>query len=140
MANPRKPDAIKKALGTDRADRDYGEMQVPEAENLAPPDSLVNDAAVEMWGTVARILGPLSMISDADLPALVHLCNLHGRVMEMWSDGKVPTASLLTQLRLMMTEFGITPASRSRPTPLKGDDDDDDPAERHFTGPQVVNG
>lgn len=114
MPNPRKPQRLKVLEGTARPDRDYGEPELPEAEDLSAPDWLVGPDAVGEWDRLTAVLGSVRVLSEGDRTALGHLCNLHGRCVRLWRAGEAPTAAELTQLRLYFTEFGLTPASRSK--------------------------
>ena len=48
---------------------------------------------------------------SASLEVLGHWCNMHAAAVQKWRAGMTPHAAELTQLRLMATEFGFTPAS-----------------------------
>lgn len=131
MANRRKPQIVKESEGTARADRDYGEPPLPIADAFEPPDWLNGPDAVELWDHLTGILGPARVLSEGDLTALGHLSNLHGRCVRLWRAGESPTAAELTQLRLYFSEFGMTPASRSKASQID-QPDSGDPAEAFF--------
>lgn len=114
----------KRLRGTDRPHRMRDEPDVPLAEDFTPPDDLLGPDAVEAWNEITDTLGDAKVLATGDLMALVHLCNLHARCLALWRDGDAPTAAELTQLRLMMSEFGLTPASRSKATPMETKKDD----------------
>lgn len=137
MPNPRKPKSQKLLEGTHRKDRDAKTLDLPAPSDLKAPDWLCCPEAVEAWGKFTTQLSAAGVLSDADLTALAHLCNLHGRCVQMWRAGLQPKAAELTQLRLFFKEFHLTPHSRQAEP--DADDGDEDPAESFFTGPQAVN-
>lgn len=118
MPNKRKPNRLKVLQGTDRPDRMHPEPDVPEASDFSPPDWLNGTDATELWAHLTGMLGGVKVLSEGDLTALGHLCNLHGRCVRLWRAGESPTAAELTQLRLLFSEFGLTPASRSKASPV----------------------
>lgn len=122
VGNKPKPNALKLLQGTDRPDRTRVEVDLPLARDLSAPDTLVSPEAIKTWKRLVGILEPVRMLSDGDLIALEQLCNLHGECVSLWRAGRGgPTAAQLTQLRLLLVEFGLTPASRSKAAPLPGD-------------------
>lgn len=137
MPNPRKPKARKLVEGTHRKDRDPKTLELPAASDLKAPDWLCCPEAVDAWQKFTSQLSAARVLADADLTALAHLCNLHGRCVQMWRAGLQPKAAELTQLRLFFKEFHLTPHSRQAEG---GADDgaDEDPAEEFF-GPRAVN-
>lgn len=136
MANPRKPKAQKKLQGTYRKDRDHGEPDLPVVGDAEPPDWLISPEAVRLWKKCLRVLAPVRTLAESDLEMLAQYCNLHAKIVKLWRAGETPTAALLTQLRMMANEFGLTPASRSKPSAVGGGDSSD-PAESYFDGPKL---
>jgi len=134
----RKSNAEKRLEGTARADRYRPHLELPPAEDLTPPASLNGPEAVKGWRRIVDALAPAGIISAADVLILVHLCNLHGRCIRLWRAGESPTAAELTQVRMMLGEFGLTPATRSKVARAKGQPTDADPAEEFFTGPRLA--
>lgn len=114
MPNPRKPRALKLLEGTDRPSRDYPEPEFPAVEGAEPPDWLVSDDALAEWSRCTELLESTGVLTEGDLTALAHMCALHGEVVNLVRAGLTPTAADRTQLRLYLTEFGMTPASRSK--------------------------
>lgn len=117
MPNPRKPRALKVLEGTQRKDRDRAEPEFPPVSGAAPPDWLSTTDAVTEWRRLAALLEATRVLTEGDLTALGHLCNLHGACVKLYRAGMQPTAAELTQLRLGLAEFGLTPASRSKAAP-----------------------
>lgn len=117
MPNRRKPDRLKILEGTDRPGRMHPEPEFPVVESPAeidPPDWLTGPEAVKEWRHVTELLIPVRVFTEGDITALGHLCNLHAECVALYRLSKSPTGAQLTQLRLYLTEFGLTPASRSR--------------------------
>ena len=109
----RKPRGLKVLAGTIQPCRDKPEPEYPTVQgDIGPPDWLDGVDALNEWNNIVGILQPARVLSVGDLTMLGHLCNAHGRVVKLWRRGMSPTAADLTQLRLMLTEFGLTPASR----------------------------
>jgi hypothetical protein len=114
MPRPRTPNRIKVLKGTDQPVRMHPEPELPNASDLSPLEWLCGSDAVDLWHHLTGLLAPVRVLSEGDKTALGHLANLHGRCVRLWRAGESPTAAELTQLRLYLTEFGLTPASRSK--------------------------
>lgn len=117
-------------------------IEDPEAiDDLDAPLCLSSDAADE-WERVMPILADRRILTVADLGSLENYCMAMGSVKEMnrhiQDNGHVidvdgvfkrnPAvgiqADAMTRARLLASELGLTPVSRSRPT-IRDDDDDD---------------
>lgn len=122
MPNPRKPRALKAIEGTLRPSRDYPEPEYPAPASIDPPDWITGPDAVQEWKRIVGLLLPTRVLTDADLSALGHLCNLHAACVRKYRAGMDPNAADLTQLRLLYGEFTLTPASRSKAAPAKAGD------------------
>lgn len=119
MARRRKPTALKVLQGTARPDRAREEPDFNLVDGHPEcPSWLTDPEAVAEWERLVGILTPVRVLSAADLTALAHLCALHGAVLDGYRSGEPPKAAQLTQLRLFLTEFGLTPASRSKASTL----------------------
>ena len=122
MAKRRVPDAVKVLTGTDQPCRMHPEPDYPKAKELVAPDWLESPEAVEEWNRLTPMMTGARTISEGDLTILGHMCNLHGVCVAMWRESRsMPTAAMLTQLRMMYAEFGLTPASRSKAAQLESD-------------------
>ena len=108
MPNKRKPSGLKLVEGTDRKDRAVDEPEYEPTNGAEPPDWLLPGAVAE-WNRLTELLESQRVLTDADLTMLGHLCNYHEKVVRTW-----PHAAVLTQLRMMYLEFGLTPASRAK--------------------------
>ena len=121
MPNPRKPEHLKVVEGTARPDREHPAPEFPAPDSLEGPDWLVGDEATAEWKRLVELLQPVRVFTEADRTMLGHACNLHGKLVRMYRAQEAPTASQLAQLRYLYTEFGLTPASRSRAGQVGGE-------------------
>jgi phage terminase small subunit len=118
MANPRKPAKLKLVHGTDRPDRAHPELELPPVDETPDaPDWMINTFAVDEWNRLTQILMAHKLLTDADLSTLGHLCNLHGKMVQLYNAGETPTASMLSTLRNMQTDFGLSPVARGKVSP-----------------------
>lgn len=115
MPARRTSNRMKVLKGTDRKDRMRDEPDYPKVEGCPdPPYSLRGPIAVQEWENKVRLLTEAGVLTEAALTTLNAYCNMVADVFQAWEAGAKPTAADLTQLRLMATEFGFTPASRSK--------------------------
>ncbi len=91
-------------------------VEFPKVDEVPEPPSYVAQfpAGVNLWEEVAPVLFAQRVLSEPDVHALGHLCRLHGEIVDGYERRLSPTASMLSQLRMLFAEFGMTPASRSR--------------------------
>lgn len=75
-----------------------------------------NLEARQYLSRVTQELVKKNVLSILDLGALEMMCALYGQIRNTSQAGLEVQAATLTQLRLYQTEFGLTPASRSRIT------------------------
>ena len=131
-----KPPALKVIAGTDQPCRMGGAAAaLPEVKDeTAPPDWLTQADAVAEWARVEPMLRASRVLTEGDLTALAHLCQLHGACVKLYRAGLEPTAAQLTQLRTFYAEFGLTPSSRSRVS-SGGPKDDGNPFGRNGRRP-----
>lgn len=120
-------------------------------QSVSAPRWLSKDAKAE-WRRVMPILSERRILTEADLGGLENYCvaigqvremerelQKHGHVVEMWkadAEGAMRCIGLrrnpavgiqadaMTRARLLATELGLTPVSRSRPT-IRDDGDAD---------------
>ena len=117
MANPRKPTSLKVVAGTDRPCRrpESAPVEIPALDHIPdPPDWLPNAHAVKEWQRLAPILTANKLLTEAGLSALGQLCALHGKVVQLYSAGEAPVASMVAQLRGLMNDFGLTPVAQGK--------------------------
>lgn len=132
MPRRRTPTAIKKLEGTERADRAVNEPQHRETRHAEPVVPLKSDAARVAWDYLVPRLESTRVLTEPDLLMLAQACNYHGYVEGVWANGEAPKAAEITQLRMLFTEFGLTPASRGNVSAGAVDTDDD-----FFDGPKL---
>ncbi len=146
---PPKPTELKLLTGNP------GKRPLPENEpkpkpitgSVAPPVFL-NEHASEMWKRLFPILKNINLLTEADLESFTMLCQSYG----IWVDCEVKLNDIrtaeytnkggneneiehplskvgqkaFTQYKSLCTEFGLTPASRSRIQITGADDNSDD--------------
>lgn len=134
MANRKVPNHLKVVRGTDQPVRMQAlEIEFePLAEAPVAPDWL-DILAKKYWDRIVPVLMAKKVLSEADLEALSVLCALYGKVRQAYTAGVDLSASLITQLRLYQTEFGLTPVSRSKIT-KSGEDAKDNPFKKPAPG------
>jgi P27 family predicted phage terminase small subunit len=149
---PKTPTSLKIIRGTFRKDRAMVNEPKPQPEIPCVPAELSDQAKVE-WGRLSQELATLGLLSRIDRAALAVYC-------EAWSDwldatmqvrqyGKVikttagnvvdnPYYSIKKRsaelMHKFLTEFGMTPASRTRidTTPVTDDHDREQKKKRFF--------
>ena len=129
MANPRKSQKLKILGGTDRPDRATDEPEYELTQGAEPPDWLTGPHALEEWRRLVTLLEAQQVLTGADTTMLAHLCNVHGSVTGLWQKGMIPPSTLLTQLRLLYSAFGLTPADRAKVSRSSEDQSDDEYSE-----------
>jgi len=116
MANPKKPRALKVVAGTVQPCRDEKPAaDLPTITGVpSPPDWLPNSHAVKEWERLAPILVANKLLSEVGLSPLGNLCALHGKMVQLWSAGEAPVASMVAQYRNLINDFGMTPVSQGK--------------------------
>ena len=128
-----KPDAVKALAGTLRAGRvNDAQPSLPALVTAPRCPSHLKGEARKVWGKVGKLLANMGVLTEADLHALEAYCVVFARWQDaeaqlgtygvmLSRDGQLfPSPYLriaedcLKQMRAWMTEFGITPSSRSR--------------------------
>jgi phage terminase small subunit len=110
MPNHRKPASVHKLQGTFQPCRHGG----PEPEiELGEPEipEWLSPAGVAEWRRICKILVPANYLAKSDAAALGMYCEL---VSQMSEDPAEFPAAKITQLRMLMGELGLTPASRAK--------------------------
>lgn len=143
MARPRKPTALKVVQGTSRKDRTN--PNEPKVKTSIPscPSHLNADAKRE-WKRITKELEKMNLVSEFDRSALAAYCQAYGTWVEaergIKQDGMIsitpnglPVQSAwvqiknkaLEQLHKYSTEFGFTPASRSKVSVVEKETEND---------------
>ena len=144
---PPKPTSQKALGGTLQPSRANAHEPVPDVALPLPPDWL-SEKAKHYWGDIGAVLLNMKVVTAGDGPALMLLTetlaewaearqavHLLGLVYEMETEGgqtmrrpnpEVAQASDAMKRALrMLTEFGLTPSSRSKVSALGGDKNSD---------------
>lgn len=141
MANPKKPTALKIISGTDRADRSNPREPKPSRGIPNPPKHL-SAVAKKYWKHITPILDSMGVLSVCDETAIELLCECYAEyraATEALKSYGSPTYETQTKdgstmyrnrpevatrsdcerrLKAMLTEYGLTAASRSRVSSL----------------------
>src|SRR4029077_367520 len=133
MARPRKPSALHVLQGTDRKDRANPAEPHPDllAPDAAPPARLTPQGK-RAWNELRPLLGSMKVLTTADPAALALLCDALSEYLvaravirrlgqtyeakdRIYARPEVVIASdAWRRAKLMLTEFGLTPASRAK--------------------------
>lgn len=146
------PTKLKLARGTLRKDRQRSdEPALPRGMPEIPDRLEVDQVAKEKWRELSQILFDLGVLTTADGEALATLCEIHSAeqtcLLELRANGPTihtdlggvkpnPAGSLYRSLAAlkstMMSEFGLTPSSRTKVGSSKQEAPQDD-LEAFFT-------
>ena len=127
-----KPTRLKVLAGTQRADRGNANEPTPEARVPRCPAHLSDEAKRE-WRRISKDLDGLGLLTRIDRAALALYCEAWGRWVEaeealrkfgtvMKAPSGFPMQSpylaiankAMEQIRALLTEFGMSPSSRTR--------------------------
>lgn len=116
----KKPAALKVIAGTDRKDRQpNAAVELPTLSEVPPPpDWLPNAHAIKEWNRLAPILVANKLLTEGGISALGQLCALHGKVVQLYAAGEAPVASMVSQLRGLINDFGLTPVAQGKVKPV----------------------
>lgn len=143
MARKPIPSHLKVLKGTDQPCRMNKDEPKPKADNIRMPDGLSDDAK-KQWSKVSKQLKEAGIITNLDVHALALYCEAFAR----WKDAnakiskfgaviKSPKGYPMTspyfsisnkafeQMKAILTEFGMTPSSRTRVASTKATKNDD---------------
>ena len=110
--NPPKPTALRLLAGNPGR-RPVNTLE-PDAGSfdVAPPAEL-SDAAVTHWHRLAPMLKTSGVLKQSDRDLLFCYCETFAEWMTSVRAGKI-NVPMLTQVRQMLNEMGMTPAARTR--------------------------
>lgn len=137
MGRPRKPTALKVVHGTKRKDRQIPNEPKPSGSLSVEPPEWLSDKAEPWWHRVRPILVGMQVATDADPIAVGMLCDAlaeyvaarddvlkegatydctteKGGTMIRAHPSVAIAADAWRRAKLMLTEFGLTPASRAK--------------------------
>lgn len=146
MAGRKKlPTKLHVLKGTDRADRRNPNEPQPANKIPDPPEILAGEALKE-WGRITLELDQLGLLTELDRTELAMYCQAYGRWIkyeriiaekgELYktTNGNVQTSpamwvanKAMEQCHKFLTEFGMTPSSRSKVTTGDGKKKESDP-------------
>lgn len=112
MANRPKPTALKVLAGNPGRRPINDREPDTGALDLDPPNDLSADA-VPHWRRVAPMLVKAGVLKQSDRDLLTCYCEAFAAWQESVRAGK-PNVPMLTQVRQMLNEMGMTPAARTR--------------------------
>lgn len=126
----KKPSRLKVVAGTERKDRaPVAPVDLPTIADVPePPDWLPNSHAQKEWRRLAPILVANKLLTEAGLSAFGHLCALHGKLVQLWAAGEAPVASMVSQYRNLINDFGLTPVAQGKVKPVG-----EEPAKNKFS-------
>jgi P27 family predicted phage terminase small subunit len=157
MGRPRKPAHLHLVQGTARADRhDLDAMPKPKACRVPPPPEFLDGDALRIWARLAPIVDAMGIFTTADADSFERLCEAyadlqalkldiqeHGRVYETQSGagGRMirarPEVAMYAdadrRFRGYLTDFGLSPAARTR-VKVADAPQENDPAAAYFAG------
>ena len=112
----RKPTRLKVISGTAQPCRSsLAAVELPTIGAVPDaPDWLPNAHAIKEWNRLAPILVANKLLNEAGTMALAHLCALHGKIVQLYAAGEAPAASLVSQYRNLLNDFGIPPAAQAK--------------------------
>ncbi len=141
-----KPTKLKLLQGTQRSDRINRREPDPKSEIPSCPKHIQGESRRE-WKRITKELGALGLLTRVDRAAIAAYCDAYGRWTEAASKlsekgllVKAPSGypilnpylsiinSALDQMRKFLTEFGMTPSSRTRINVAKKNEDEDNAA------------
>lgn len=82
---------------------------------IPPPDWLQHDASKEQWETLVPLLQAAKILTQVDLTALAHYCDLHGTIIDMRQRRADVPMAMYAQLRGFQADFALNPKSRIAP-------------------------
>lgn len=146
------PAAVKKARGTDRKSRAKADVPVLPVAGSQPPPKHLSKLAAAAWQVYCPLATSMRVLTQGDLLTLERLCECSAEVRELTADVKKSGRTYMTENGLIkanpavamladadrrllayLTNFGMTPAARSKVAPT-GDGKDENPNDEFFGG------
>src|SRR5512136_1273338 len=141
-----KPTKLKLLQGTQRSDRVNRQEPEPKLEIPSCPRHIQGESRRE-WKRITKELGAVGLVTRVDRAAIAAYCEAYGRwteaVSKLHEKGllvKAPSGypilnpylsiinAALDQMRKFLTEFGMTPSSRTRIHVARKSENEDDAA------------
>lgn len=120
MGRPRTPLGKAKLTGAlaNHPER-FRDRTEPKSPSLGKPPLFLEAAESSAWSDFAK---EWPWLTESDRAALVPLCILRAKIETRASEA----AAVFSEYRLMLSQFGGTPATKTK-VPVVRDDDEDDP-------------
>ena len=126
MANKPKPTALKLVQGTQRKDRTN--TKEPAIKSRLPKcPAWINAEGKKEWSRLLKDLNKHGIATGFDFIGLATLCQMWGEYVEGSKNGEPVGAAHITQMRLLLVEFGMTPSSRSKVNAQPAEEKQHDP-------------
>ena len=109
-----KPTALKILEGAQPCRINTREPQIPTASAPDPP-AWIGKYGKERWNELAPVLSAAGLLTTGDLPAFEQLCDEYDAIRR-----DPLSAGARDRYRKLLTEFGLTPSSRSKDKIYRG--------------------
>ena len=113
MPNKPKPTALKLIQGTTRKDRINKDEPVVNSR-LPKCPTWMNTEGKKEWARLLKDLNKYGIATGFDFIGMATLCQMWGEYIDGAKIGEPVGAAHVTQMRLLLVEFGFTPSSRTR--------------------------
>lgn len=110
---------VSQLRGTQRADRPSQDTSISINESALTevplaPLWLPNSHATNEWYRLAPVLIEMKLLTSGTLSSFAQLCALHGKIVQLYSAGESPGASMLGTLRNLHNDFGLSPVAQGK--------------------------
>jgi phage terminase small subunit len=113
MGRPRKPTALK-VLHGNPGKRPLPKAEIKPAPGCEPPPWLTAPLACAEWARIAPRLLALGLLTEVDGEAFGLMCGHLADAGEQMRMGRPVDPRLTSEIRQFLSQFGMTPASRSK--------------------------
>jgi phage terminase small subunit len=113
MARKKLPTQLKIVKGTNRKNRTNPAEPKPESKLPSCP-AWIHPEGKKEWGRLVDEMTKTGVVTGFDYIGLATLCNMWGEYVEGAQTGEPVSVAHITQMRLYLVEFGMTPSSRSK--------------------------
>lgn len=103
-----KPTSLKILEGAQPCRINYREPHLASADSPSAP-AWLGTFGKDLWDRLAPVLSPAGLLTTGDLPAFEQLCDEYDTIRR-----DPLSVSARDRYRRLLTEFGLTPSSRSR--------------------------
>ncbi|MEH6468846.1 MAG: P27 family phage terminase small subunit [Porticoccus sp.] len=113
MSRKSTPTSLKIVQGTDQKCRINTAEPKPKSK-LPPCPAWVHSEGKKEWKRLSTELIKIGVVTGFDFIGLATLCHMWGEYVEGAKAGEPVSVAHITQMRLYLVEFGMTPSSRSK--------------------------